>query len=226
LIIVLALVAIALGGYLSTETRLMRYHLAHAQAKAWAKAGVYLALQRLAQDAKQADDTEPYDWLGDDWAYVPHASPGMEASVWVVQMPAPGQTPQAARHVIAIQMTDEERKLDLNAATKTHLMGLGLPDEAAQAIMDYWDVEDPSDPSEDQPDAQPPYYAKDAPLVVLEELLDVPAIQERPELVPQRADHADTWLDQLRSECHASLAPHDSFRTAFRRGHTLLMLRE
>ena len=64
--------AVAVSSYLSTETRLTRYHLARCQARAWAKAGVLLAMQRLASDAMQPEDaSQPelaYDWLGDDWA--------------------------------------------------------------------------------------------------------------------------------------------------------------
>jgi type II secretory pathway component PulK len=161
LIAVLAMVSISLAGYLSTETRLMRYDLARAQAKAWARAGVYLAMQRLAQDDKPGE--ERCDWLGDDWA-----------SAWVIPLPAEPRSPVTWRGHAAIQITDEERRIDLNIAKEETLATLIQNAEAARAVVDY------RDPDDEGVDAtvQPPYAPKNAPIRALEELWEIPRISQ------------------------------------------------
>ena len=179
LVVILSLVAIALSRYLSTETRLMRYYTNRAQAEAWARAGVYLALTRLALDANVPEQTDPselfYDWLGDEWALGSPAGPEDDPSVLVVELPRQGR--------VTVRITDEERKLDLNSADASSTVlesWLGVA-EVAQAIVDY---RDEPDPTEDRPDVQPPYYAKNGPILRLEELMEVPALQEHPEVKP------------------------------------------
>ena len=97
LVTLLSVFAIAVARHLSLELRLTKYQLARERAKALARSGVSLAMQQLAADA--ADAEEPYDWLGDDWAL-------------------PQEAVQTADGVIQVRaIADEERKLDLNAAT-------------------------------------------------------------------------------------------------------------
>lgn len=94
----LAAAAVALAAYLSTEIRLVRYHVAKAQARMLARAGLTLALERLQRDMfLKADPTqpEPYDWLGDDWV-----------KDWTVRW-SPEQS-------VTVRIVDEERHLNLN----------------------------------------------------------------------------------------------------------------
>jgi hypothetical protein len=62
----------------------------------------------------------------------------------------------------------------------------GVP-EVAQAIVDYRDA--PAPDIEDRPDAQPPYRAKNAPPAAFEELLEIPALREQPEVVELLRQH-------------------------------------
>ena len=118
LLATLAVLAISLAGLLSGETRLMRYRLARLQAKTWARAGVYLAMQRLGRDVQTGE--EAFDWLGDAWAL-------------------PAQDVRVSDGSLAIRIIDEERKLDLNAAGEP-LLGDFLDDAAAaRAIAAYRD---------------------------------------------------------------------------------------
>lgn len=167
LITVLSLVAISLAGYLSTETRLARYHMGRAQARAWARAGVYMAMQKLAEDAAQKEETA--DWLQDDWS-----------ESWIAQLPvdAHERSPRDGR--VTVKITDEESRLDLNSeAASPEVVGelLASP-EIGAAVVDY---RDPADPGEDRPEASPPYAAKNAPIAALEELSGIPVLREQPE---------------------------------------------
>jgi len=177
LIITLALVAVALGRYLSSETALMRYHVARAQAKAWARSGVYLALERLAADGEESDG-KTYDWLGDDWAAGLGGPEG--GDVWTIPF-ASSQTADAKfTGTVSVRITDEERRLDLNAASEASLTRLlDGNGEAAKAILDYRDKDD-TGTYEHDPALQPPYDAKNARLAVLEELWEIPTVSVDP----------------------------------------------
>ena len=165
LVAVLSVLAITIARYLSLEVKLTKYHLAREQAKALARSGVYLAMQRLAADLPEA-----VDWLGDDWSFDATAP-------WLVPA-APGGDPGRDTH-LEIVITDEERKLDLNSprATQNALTALaGLP-QVAQAVVDALDPPEPE--REDRPEI--PYYAKNGPMHALEELADLPEMQEHPD---------------------------------------------
>ncbi len=162
LIAVLSMVAIALSRFLSTETRLLRYHGARAQAQAWAIAGVRLAIQRLQED------TNAYDALGERWA-LPSPEDPEDPTVWVVSMPMNG--------TISITITDEERKLDINNAPEDALTRLVGNPAVAQAIVSYRDPGADGE-YEGDPTHQPPYLPKNSPLSVVEELWELPTIQE------------------------------------------------
>lgn len=163
----LVILAVALGGYLSTETRLMRYHLAQAQARAWARAGVSLGMQRLAYDYLDPTSNEGLDWLGDDWA---------------TPVILPVETPSGTHGEIVLQITDEERRLDLrgNPDALDRLL-VNVPG-VARGVIDYLDQDQvigTSTDEEDQLSLQPPYYAKNFPIVRLDELWSVPAVQDQ-----------------------------------------------
>jgi hypothetical protein len=177
----LAAAAVAVSSYLSTETRLARYHLARCQARAWAKAGVLLAMQRLASDAMQPEDaSQPelaYDWLGDDWAVPPDDARQTDPSRWHVEMaPIPGMVPGAHRVVITVK--DEERLLPLSKALlDVDIVKSLLEDpEAAQALVEYQDT-------------------MKKKIVVLEEAWALPPFQARPELKAVLEEHVSPYTE-------------------------------
>ena len=178
----LAAAAVAVSSYLSTETRLTRYHLARCQARAWAKAGVLLAMQRLASDAMQPEDaSQPeltYDWLGDDWAVPPDDARQTDPSRWHVELtPTSGMVSGAHRVVITVK--DEERLLPLSKALlDVDIVKSLLEDpEAAQALIEYQDT------------------IKRAKVVVVEEAWALPPFQARPELKTVFAEHVSPYTD-------------------------------
>lgn len=149
IIAALSATAVALANYLSTETRLMRYYLAQAQARAWAKAGVILAMERLAMD-QDPKRQETYDWLGDEWAYFPENKGN--PSEWTVTLPDQSH--------VTIRMTDEERKRALKSADAKALEDVGIRQEIAKVIVDY-------------------RTAKNAEIVRIEEVYKIPDITEK-----------------------------------------------
>ena len=56
LVVILAVLAVAVARSLSVDVRLAKYRQAHDQARALARSGVYLALQRLARDAQAPEE--------------------------------------------------------------------------------------------------------------------------------------------------------------------------
>ncbi len=187
LVTILSVLAVAIGRFLSTEVRLTKYRVGREQARVLARSGVYLALQRLADDAKTSEEGGgQYDWLGDDWAQFPDSE---DPAVWAVDLPEqPGPSGPGAR--IEIRMVDEERKLPLNRVQsdagnlwyKT-LGRLVTAPEAAPRIADYLDANtDPfgAEGLEVDEGAQPPYAAKNGPLVAPEELLAIPGLEAEP----------------------------------------------
>ena len=72
LVAMVSLIAIAVARSLSLEVRVAKYRAAREQARALARGGVSIALKRLADDAGSPEaDGKAYDWLGDDWAWIP-----------------------------------------------------------------------------------------------------------------------------------------------------------
>lgn len=162
LVTILSVLAVAIARYLSVEVRLTKYRLAREQAKALARSGVYLAIQRLMADATEGKPTyEPYDWLGDEWA--------------IQQDPIISGVTQ-----VSVSVTDEDRKLNINAITQPVLERLGVQSEQAGAIIDYIDVD------QETPTVQPPYYPKNGPISALEELLDIPGLDSETQDMLQR----------------------------------------
>lgn len=172
IVLVLSMLAVAIGRYLSIELQLVKYRIAREQAKAFARGGIYLAMQRLADDAQQAG--EPYDWLGDDWASFPSES-GADPSTWVLPIPPDGLGASPPAGALRIRITDEERKLNLNDAATPLIARLLENEAAAQAFVDYRDA-DADGPSENLPEHVPPYVAKNAPIVSLAELANIPGL--------------------------------------------------
>ena len=173
LVTILSVLAVAIGRYLSLGVKMARYRLAREQARTLARSGVYLAMQRLADDPPEAEG-RAYDWEGDEWAsFSAGESMGGDPAVWVIAFPPSGSGSSRFRGRVAIRITDEERKLSLNAATKDQLLAVAGDDGLAQAIID---ARDEPDAAEDRPDQRPPYAAKNGPFAVPEELTDLPGM--------------------------------------------------
>ncbi len=171
MVAVLTVLSVTIARHLSLEIRLTKNRLALEQARILARNGVYLAMQRLSRD-QQESDGRSYDWLGDDWAYIPPTHPDDDPTRWVVPFPADdGDTEMRFAGYLTVQIRDEERKLPLNTATPATLLALTGDAEMAQAIVDAFDA---PDPAEDRPGGTPPYFAKNGPFVRHEELLDLP----------------------------------------------------
>lgn len=172
LVTILAALAIAIARYLSLELRLTHYRLAHEQAKALARSGVYLVMERFRQDAHGELDGKVYDWLGDDWA-LPWAD--LEA---------------ADGRISIASVTDEERKLNVNIATQPQLEQLIGNPELARALIEYLDI----DQEGEVPIADPPYYQKNGPIRVIEELRDLPGMQD--DLFEDLQQHVSPYTEQ------------------------------
>ena len=174
LVVILSVLAVAVARSLSVDIRLAKYRQAHDQARALARSGVYLALQRLARDAQAPEaDGGTYDWWGDDWA--PASGGGMDEEPGVERLPFPGPG-QSARFAgdVRIRIADEAGKLRLNAATKDELARLTGDEPLAQEILD---ARDEPDPAEDRPENEPPYFAKNGPFASPAELSDLPGMR-------------------------------------------------
>ncbi|MBI3997144.1 MAG: general secretion pathway protein GspK [Candidatus Omnitrophica bacterium] len=156
---ILSVLAVAIARYLAVEVRLAKYRLAREQAKALACSGIYLVMQQLAHDADPQNVPQPYeayDWLGDDWAL-----PREDLHV-------------AGGRITVRSVVDEERLLNLNAATQEQLESLAGSSPAATAILAYRDA----NTSGETPVDEPPYYQKNTPIKAMEELADIPDIHD------------------------------------------------
>ena len=185
LVTILSVLAVAVARYLAVEIRLTKYIQARAQAKALARSGVYLAMQRLAQDMQ--DGEEAYDWLQDDWAVFPDGDPE-DPTAWLVRLSSAKPDEESTPPAIVIRVTDEERKLPLNrvrdSLTDPWFMALSALLQSpvrAQRIVDYLDDNnEPFAPNGLEADdaSNPPYLAKNGPVVAPEELLEIPDVPE------------------------------------------------
>lgn len=178
LVLTLAMVAVALGTYLSTEARLMRVRVARAQAQAWARAGVYLGLEQLASDLASSPDSS--DWLGERWARAPQSSD--RSTPWTVSLPLEGGG-AAFVGSVSVTISDEDRKFPVNRIEDPAMGRLvtALANDArlADLIADYADADDIPRPQGLETQEAPAWYrAKNAPVVVLEELRQIPGFTD------------------------------------------------
>ncbi len=201
IIAALSATAVALANYLSTETRLMRYYLAQAQARALANGGLVLAMIQLAKDVQQAttqQPPEPYDWLGDNWSRFP-STKTTSSDTWEITLPAEDS--------LNIRVVDEERKLNVNRIEDQDVGSmvkrlLNNSQVATEVIADYIDG-DVTPRSNDSVEEIPgstgvkPYKAKNAPVVHVTEILSIPPWQG----LPQQQDLTKRLL------AHTTVAP-------------------
>ena len=179
LVTILSVLAVGVGRYLSTELRLTKYRLARERAKALARSGVYLGMQRLAEDVQQQTG-KPYDWLGDEyWAY-PSRDNSEQPRVWIVDLLAEGQDVTALTGKITVEMQDEERRLTLNTEGHDPLLAIALKQlladypGIAEAIIDYQDSDDEGSDT----GVVPPYVPKNGPIQAREELWELPSVKQ------------------------------------------------
>lgn len=177
LVTLLSIFAVAMARYVSVELKLTRYRIAKAQARAWARGGVYLAMQQLA-----IDPTSSYDWMGDRWSSIPGDSSAAPAPQ-VFALPV--NTPRSEGSVMSVQIADEERLLDVNTASLQTLGNLLQSPDAAQLIRDYVDAD------AETPLEEPPYYPKNSPAAVCEELIDIPSMNA---LWPRAQAHLTSFI--------------------------------
>lgn len=186
LVAMVSLIAIAVARSLSLEIRLAKYRAAREQVLALARGGVYLALRRLADDAAQPEaDGKFYDWPGDDWAWIPQETFEAGGTAWVVSCAGEAEAGEAR-----VWIQDEAGKLPLNTATKDQLVQLLAEEPLAQTIVD---ARDESDPAEDRPDDDPPYFAKNGPFAIPEELAELPGIT--PASLALLSEHASPYVE-------------------------------
>jgi len=120
----LAMVTVMAAGIrtaLSTQTRLMRYRRAQMHAMSWARAGVYLAMQRLVEEASRPK--ERVERLG--------AAP----PVWEAVIPAGTNDAAGLSGVIRVEIIDDARKLNLNTAAVGELERAVGDSALARAIV-------------------------------------------------------------------------------------------
>jgi len=183
MVLIVGALAVAIGRYLSLEVKLTKYRLAREQAKTLARSGVYLGMQRVALDAGGG-----VDWAEDVWAF------SAEAPWRVIAQEAAsgGSAPQAT---IEITIADEERRLDVNGPSATAALLDALSrDGIGPAIVQYRDDDNPDIPEEDDELLNPPYIAKDRPIRRLEELFDIPAINQ---FISEDPETFVTWLERI-----------------------------
>jgi type II secretory pathway component PulK len=186
LVAMVSLIAIAIARSLSLEVRLAKYRAAREQVLALARGGVSLALRRLADDAAQPEaDGKFYDWPGDDWAWIPQETLEAGGTSWVVSCAGATDAGEAR-----VRIQDEAGKLPLNTATKDQLVRLLADEPLAQAVVD---ARDEPDPAEDRPDDDPPYFAKNGPFAVPEELAELPGIT--PASLALLSAHASPYVE-------------------------------
>ena len=221
LIAILAMLSVAVSHHLSVELRLVKYHIAQAQAAALARGGVRYGIELLRLEQK--DDQPAHDWLGDDWAIRPEAN-GSEEDPAAIAMTVP--TEIAGREAaVTVWIRDEERTVDVNRAIDPfgeYVLQRLVGAEVVPPIADYIDEDStPRDPGgvEEQLQATPAYRAKNNRIVAREELAAIPGITPQilerlrtltspfPKDPPGRLNVNTTGIDVLRAVFDASGNP-------------------
>ena len=183
-ILVLSIMAAGFAYSMKVETKLAQNAKNEEQSLWLGRSGVELARWVLAQEKC------PYDSLNQIWA----GGPGADCET---NGPLAGMSLdnyQIGDGTVSLKIIDLERKVNINTASPAtlqqalNLMGMS-PDEMAiisDSILDWIDVDDAPHLSGAESDyyqkLTPPYYAKNAPIDDLSELLLVRGISEHPEI--------------------------------------------
>ena len=149
---------------------LMQLRIAQARARTLARAGWHAALECLARDRLD----EPYDWLSDDWSAPSDQCAPQAGRRWMVRWPQAGAPLPGLQGSLAIDIADEERRLDVNAASHEALAAL-LGDAVAADRLEAYRTRHGV-----------------TPISRLEELWSLSPLRERQDLRERLAAHATT----------------------------------
>ena len=181
-IIVLSILAAGFAFSMKVETKLARNANSEQQLLWLGRSGVELARYVLSQEASVAG--EPYDALNQFWA----GGPGGPAETNSPLAGIPLDNYQIGDGTISVKIIDLERKVNINTANPQmlqqvlNLMGVNADDASvvSDSILDWIDADDDPRPAGAESDyyqgLNPPYYAKNAPIDDLSELLLVKGV--------------------------------------------------
>jgi type II secretory pathway component PulK len=183
-IFVLSVMAAGFAYSMKVETKLVQNAENEEQLFWLGRSGVELARWVLAQEKC------PYDSLNQIWAGGPGADCETNGPLAGISL----DNYQIGDGTVSIKIVDLERKVNINTASPAvlqqalNLMGVS-PDEMSiisDSILDWIDTDDAPHLSGAESDyyqrLTPPYYAKNAPIDDLSELLLVRGISEHPEI--------------------------------------------
>ena len=183
-IFVLSVMAAGFALSMKVETKLAQNAQNEEQLLWLGRSGVELARWVLAQEKC------PYDSLNQIWAGGPGADCETNGPLAGISL----DNYQIGDGTVSLKIVDLERKVNINTASPAvlqqalNLMGVS-PDEMSiisDSILDWIDTDDASHLSGAESDyyqrLTPPYYAKNAPIDDLSELLLVRGISEHPEI--------------------------------------------
>lgn len=131
---ILVLLGLGLGSTTSLEQRLVSYQRDRLMALYLAKAGYFRALVEI-----EGDPTLQVDSYLDLWAHNPEAFQGatLGQGSFTVSYPLPGED---GKEGFVYGVVDEDRKIDINTASKAVLVRLpGMTEEIADSLMDWRD---------------------------------------------------------------------------------------
>lgn len=186
IITILGIFAVAIGRYLSREIRLSKYYRARVEAENLARSGALMVAAALQLDSND------YDWPGEDWG-----------SSWELPLEQPGQ------RLTIVKVEDEERLLNLNAATSgqiTQLLSnfqITQPQVIANGIINH--INGTALP-------EPPYYPKGSALISHQELWALPVIQAQPEAYPVLKRHTSVALAADKDTVNINTAEYEVLR--------------
>lgn len=131
---ILVLLGLGLGSTTSLEQRLISYQRDRLMALYLAKAGYFRALVEI-----EGDPTLQVDSYLDLWAHNPEAFQGatLGQGIFTVSYPLPGED---GKEGFVYGVVDEDRKIDINTASKAVLARLpGITEEIADSLLDWRD---------------------------------------------------------------------------------------
>lgn len=155
---ILTLLAISFSYRMRIEIKLTQFQIDSLRALYLAKAGINYAIATLKKDT----NNDEYDSLNEEWAYKKE----------IIKL---------EKGKFTFYIEDEERRINLNTATKSMLDKLGLKEDIVCAIIDWRDEDNKitkPDGVEDEyyQSLNRPYHCKNAPFESIEELLLVKGV--------------------------------------------------
>jgi general secretion pathway protein K len=187
-ITVLSILAAALAFSMKVETKLAANAISEQQLLWLGRSGVELARYVLSEQLR--DPKEPYDSLNQIWA----GGPGGEDDTNNTLSGLSLDNYPVGEGTISLKIIDLERKINVNAANSQLIqqvltvMGVDASDESviSDSIQDWVDADDLPRVAGAESDfyqgLNPPYYAKNAPMDDLSELLLIKGIYDHPEI--------------------------------------------